>query len=181
MAIPVLIESNPEDAIIAAAATTFAPLSYHSLYQHYHGYSFRPLVSMLMPRTAPYMLSIANARAPGRGAPLDAPRSEQWERVLHKAKYDTTEYGTSTKLKSFRRGLVVKPREALRTGVVANEMLSEAGAILSKKRRPRKPMRAVHSTVSSSKVEPPPTKRAGRKFGEDPINPRPQPRRRCPV
>ena len=32
-------------------------------------------------------------------------------------------------------------------GVVPNEMLSGAGAILSKKRRPRKSMRAVHPTV----------------------------------
>ena len=48
--IPVLVASNSEDAIIAAAATTFTLLNYHFLYRHYNGCSLRPLISMAMPR-----------------------------------------------------------------------------------------------------------------------------------
>ena len=55
-------------------------------------------------------------------------------------------------------------------GVVSNEMLSEAGAILSKRRRPRKLMRAVHPTIHLLTLNSHLPSMLEESFGEDPIS-----------
>ena len=67
---------------------------------------------------------------------------------------------------------------AKQTGAVPNEMLSGAGDILSNKRRPWKPMRAVHLTVLLLQLNSHLPNVLEERSGEDPIT---QPRRRSPV